>query len=584
MRVRSALLACILTTLAAGPLIGPSSAPPARAQEHARIRFVAPPGASLLVHGTYPEASSPCASPFQPLMHARYPGTIEVGRDTDGKLFVIGELPFEEYLKGIAEVPRTWPLAALKAQVVAARSYALAHIDRPDETGERLGYQLCATDACQVYRGLGISGGPYGARWERAVEQTTGEVLLYRGRPAETLYSSTSPGYTLGNDQVFGSAPLPYLRPATEVDDGASPVSHWRVRLPHGDVRTFLQRAGHWGDQAVTSITLDGNTVVTKGGGKTEKLDTAHFRIHVNEWAACLKPDSYPTIDTDGIRLPQTIPSKWFEMSTDGDAVVLDGRGWGHAVGMVQWGAYGKAKRGQSYDQILAAYYGGLRPKPFATPDTIRVGIATGLTSVRISAAGEVTVVGGDPIRGPWRLTGGDRLHLARGGAPPRYIDAGRLTDVPDEGRAGRRLSAAVWVPQLSVVHLVFRQKGEDDIEITKPATHQAGTVEIEWTVPDVPSGTYELQAVFTNGIDIVRSGKAEFRLTGGTPIPTPTASPTPGPASPPAALAADRSGSPPYLPIALPILVLAAAALALLVLRRRRKSPATIPGDGSGM
>src|SRR5439155_10329085 len=94
--------------------------------------------------------SSSCVAPIQPILHARYPGTIEIGMDTDGKLFVIGVLTFEDYLKGIAEVPRTWPLAALEAQVVAARSYALANLAYPDPTGSRLAYPLSAHDACQV--------------------------------------------------------------------------------------------------------------------------------------------------------------------------------------------------------------------------------------------------------------------------------------------------------------------------------------------------------------------------------------------------------------------------------------------------
>ena len=71
-------------------------------------------------------------------------------------------------------MPRTWPMEALKAQAVAARSYALAHMRYPDPTGEELGYQLCATDACQVYPGMGVSAGPYGDRWRSAVELPAG--------------------------------------------------------------------------------------------------------------------------------------------------------------------------------------------------------------------------------------------------------------------------------------------------------------------------------------------------------------------------------------------------------------------------
>jgi SpoIID/LytB domain protein len=581
LRWRSALRGAAVLILAASVTIV-VPAPPAQARASERLRFEATPGASLLVHGTYPRVDSPCVLTTQPLLHARYPGTIEVGRDTDGKLFVIGELPFEEYLKGIAEVPRTWPYPALKAQVVAARSYALAHLAYPDATGDRLGYQLCATDACQVYRGLGVSGGPYGDRWERAVERTAGEVLLYEGRPADTLYSSTSPGYTIGNEDVFGSDPLPYLRPVTERDDGDSPVSHWRVRLPYADVRRFLQRAGHWGDESVTSVSLSDGNVVVSGGGATEKLDPAHFRSHINEWAHCLDPGTYPTIDTDGTHLPQTVPSRWFDMTADGDGVVLEGRGWGHGVGMVQWGAYGKARRGLSYDEILGFYYGGLRPEPYDGPDTIRVGIAVGLDSVKISAAGDVSVVGRDAPPGPWRVTGGNRLRVRHSGHPPKYISPGSITGAPGRAKVGRTVTTAVSVPQLAVVHVTISRGGED-IEVSRPATYLPGEHDVEWTVPDVPSGSYELRAVFTNGIDIARTESRSVRITGGTAPTTPSLSPSPA-TTPPAALPAGRQGSPgPLLPVAIGIGLVGGGAL-LLFLRRRRGPPATIPGDGSGL
>jgi SpoIID/LytB domain protein len=581
MRVRSrpALLgAAVMIVAASATVVGPAA--PARARAPERVRFEASPGGSLLVHGTYPHVDSPCALTTQPLLHARYTGTIEVGRDTDGKLFVIGELPFEEYLEGIAEVPRTWPLAALKAQVVAARSYALAHMAYPDATGDRLGYQLCATDACQVYRGLGVSGGPYGDRWERAVARTAGEVLLHHGRPADTLYSSTSPGYTIGNEDVFGSAPLPYLRPVTERDDGDSPVSHWRVRLPYADVRRFLQRAGHWGDESVNSVSLSGENIVVSGGGATEKLDAAHFRTHINEWAHCLDPGTYPTIDTDGTRLPQTVPSRWFDMTAEGDGVVLEGRGWGHGVGMVQWGAYGKARRGLSYEEILSFYYGGLRPQSYDGPDSIRVGIAVGLDSVKISAAGEVSVVGRDAPPGPWRVNGGRRLRVKHSSAPPKYMKSGSITRTPGRAKVGRTVTTTVSVPQLAVVQLTLGQSGED-IEVTQPATYLPGEHDLEWTVPDVPSGSYELRAVFTNGIDMARTEVRNVLITGGT-APTPSLSPSPVAPSP-AALPARDSGPGPLLPVAVGIGLVGGVAL-LLFLRRRRGPPATIPDDGSGL
>jgi stage II sporulation protein D len=569
--------------LAASPFGGSTGMPPASAQPLPRIRFVASPGSSILVHGEYPRTDSPCVSPVQPRLHARYVGTIEVGKDSDGRLFVIGALPFEEYLKGIAEVPRTWPMPALKAQVVAARSYALSRIDNPDPTGRALGYQLCATTACQVYRGLGISAGPYGDRWERAVESTAGQVLVHRGQPADTLYSSTSPGYTLGNDQVFGSDPVPYLRPVDENDDGASPVSRWRVRLPFADIRRFLRAAGHWGSERVTSVRLRSSNVVVGGGGASETLDVAHFRSHMNFWAHCLAPAIYPSIDTDGTRLPQTVPSVWFDLSTEGRTAVLEGRGWGHGVGMVQWGAYGKAQRGLTYRQILAFYYGGLRPQAYPAPAEIRVGIAVGLRSVRIYGNGPVRVEGRNHGSGPWLVTGGKRLRLRRAGPAPTFIAAGQIVDSPRRARVARRVTTTVAVPQLSVVNLVLRAPGPD-IEVGQEATYPPGVHRIEWEVPDVPSGTYRLQAEVTNGIDIVRTFARDVRVTGGTetpsptPSPTPSATPTPPTAepttTPPAAAPAGGSSSVPVLPVALAASVAVAAAVLLVARRWRRSGP----------
>ena len=81
--------------------------------------------------------------------------------------------------------------------------------------------------------------------------------------------------------------------------------------------------------------------------------------------------------------MPLTVPSPWIAVTTRHGAV-LTGRGWGHGVGMVQWGAYGKARRGLSYRRILGFYYGGLRPVRIREPGSIRVIVASGLTSVEV--------------------------------------------------------------------------------------------------------------------------------------------------------------------------------------------------------
>jgi SpoIID/LytB domain protein len=540
-----------------------------------RVSFISAPGASVLLHGTYAKVDSPCLRPTQPLLHSRFPGTVEIGRDTDGSLFVIGVLTFEQYLEGIAEVPRTWPMAALKAQVVAARSYALAHMAYPDSTGDRLGYDLCATTACQVYAGMRVGAGPYGDRWRRAVRATTGEVLLYKGKPADTLYFSTSNGSTVGNDKVFGTDPLPYLRPVAEKDDGASPLSHWQATLPFDDVGRFLKAAGLWGLEKVASVSLSGSNVVVKGGGRKETLSVTDFRSHLDYWGPCLDPDHYPTGGN-----PQTIPSKWFTTANTNSSVILTGRGWGHGVGMVQWGAYGKAVRGLSYSDILAAYYGGLRPKAYAEPSTIRIGIATGLQSVTVVPTGEVAETGADPVSSPWLVTGGKHLRVKHGTTPPKYISRGKILEAPAHAKVGRTLSVRVSVPDLLVAKLVFRVPGQPEADVGTGVTVSAGTVTLSGTVPDLPPGTYRLQAELTNGTDIVRTASRKVHVTGGTfptPSPSPSVAPTTSPpTSGPVALAptgSGREGTVVALFVA-GVVVLGLGALFLLRRRRAGKAP----------
>jgi stage II sporulation protein D len=366
-----------------------------------------PNGGSLLVRGTYPRVASRCVRYHRPRLAARYPGTLSVKRSDDGTLALTVTLPFEDYLKGIAEVPPSWPRAALEAQAIAARSYALATTGWEGAEGETLKTPICATTSCQVYRGIPVPFDPSVRRWFAAVRRTSGEVLLYGDRPADTVYFSTSNGRTYGNDEVFGSAPLPYLRPVVERDDGASPVSHWRVRVPFDDVATFLHEAGEWPPQrTISSVGLEGSTVTVQGAGASRSMDLTTFRDAVNVWGPCLKPGRYPPSP-----LPVTLPSKWMTLSSSGDAAVAVGRGWGHGAGMVQWGAYGKALRGLSASDILAYYYGGLRPQIYPEPGLIHVQVVSGLTSIRVVPSGPGATLDGEELgSGRVTITGGAQL------------------------------------------------------------------------------------------------------------------------------------------------------------------------------
>jgi len=370
------------------------------------VTLEAPERGSFLVRGAYPPVDSDCVRPTQPRLLARYPGTLRVERSDDGTLALTVTLPFERYLEGIAEVPASWPMAALRAQAIAARSYALARTGWDGQEGEPLDEPICASSACQVYGGLPAEPSPGTQRWYRAVRRTRGQVLLSQGRPAETVYFSTSNGQTYGNEDVFGSSPLPYLRPVIERDDGASPLSRWSVKIAFEDLARFLSAAGEWpSDEEIDAVRLDGGTVEVSGGA-ARAMDLSTFRDAVNAWAHCLEPGRYPQGG-----LPTTIPSRWLSLSSGERAVTVTGRGWGHGVGMVQWGAYGKAVRGVSAGAILAWYYGGFRPEPYPEPGLIDVQVASGLVSLRLVPSRAGALLDGEELgRGTIHIAGGDEL------------------------------------------------------------------------------------------------------------------------------------------------------------------------------
>lgn len=348
-----------------------------------------------MVRGRYPAVGSTCVDPERPKLLARYPGTLRVRLAEDGTLALTVIVPFDRYLEGIAEVPPSWPVAALEAQAIAARSYALATTGWSGSEGESLDEPICATAACQVYRGIPVPRDHAHRRWVRAVRRTDGLVLLHDGRPATTVYFSTSNGRTYGNEDVFGSDPLPYLRPVVERDDGASSTSRWTVRIPLRDLERFLTRAERWPrGRTIRAVRPSGDAVVVEGGGRSRTVALDDLRDAMNTWAPCLEPRTYPG------DLPVTIPSRWFRASSAPGALVVTGRGWGHGAGMVQWGAYGKARRGFSAQEILAFYYGGLEPRSHPEPGTIRVVVASGLTRLVITAAGPGARLDGRRIDG----------------------------------------------------------------------------------------------------------------------------------------------------------------------------------------
>lgn len=349
------------------------------------LRFEAPPGVTLEVPG-----------------QGRYTGVVETRLTGDGLVRVINDLPMQQYVEGIAEMPARWPLEALKAQAVAARTYGWYQL-RLNIFADA-GYDICDTTACQVFRGREVVETPVvGDRWRQAVAETEGEVLLHDGEPILARYFSTSGGHTVSNEEVFSEGPRPYLQGVPDAEDAVSPLHRWRVEftreqmdeiLAHGQRLSAVSPA-----EDLELVEVDGGpdlVRVTGRDGTVVEVEAPEFRGFVSSVAPDLFPGRFPTSRSGGEgSLPTTLPSSRISFTVTATHVVIDGRGWGHGVGMGQWGAMGKAEQGMGYRDILAAYYGGLRPETApGLPARIRVGLAV-TDRLQIRADGPFRVAAG---------------------------------------------------------------------------------------------------------------------------------------------------------------------------------------------
>ena len=385
-------------------------------------------------------------------------GALEVG--PGGKLLV--DLPVEDYVRGIQEVPLTWPAAALQAQAIAARTFALnaAAQARGQRGRSAADADLCATESCQVYTGLVSEQRPDGPAWAAATAATAGKVLLQRGAPILAKYSSSNGGRSVSGGR-------PYLPSVADPDDAASPLHRWSQPLGLGALAAAFGLPG-----PATGAAHNGATVTltwerpappsptpSPAGGAPPHVpappavEQGESRFPVTEFRSRVN-GSLPRG-----ALPRTLPSDQFSLVPGEGAVVAEGRGFGHGIGMGQWGAYGKARRGLSADAILASYYGGIRPQPSpgGTPATLRVELgdvaAPVVRAVPTGAApapGAFRVVAdGAPLAavatGAWKVTPGPRGGTLRVVPPPDQAGALVLEQVV-AGRTGPDASTPIAV------------------------------------------------------------------------------------------------------------------------------------------
>ncbi len=262
----------------------------------------------------------------------------------DAGLLVVNDLDLEAYVKSVvsSEVPVTWPFEALKAQAIVARTYALY------KKGERGGqaFDVDATVQSQVYGGLGSED----PRASEAVDATAGIVVVHEGRLALTPYHSTSAGPTEDAAEVWG-IDLPYLKGVACPFDENSSVYRWERRLSFDAIESALREAGY----AVGAIA----TLTPLGRNRSGRVSAV--RILHAEGEVILKGELLRRIIGY-----QRLPSMRFDVVDveaephgGGFDVRLRGGGWGHGVGLCQWGMKTLSERGWTADRIIDYYYPG---------------------------------------------------------------------------------------------------------------------------------------------------------------------------------------------------------------------------------
>ena len=349
------------------------------------------------IEGTEVELSASNADKPVLINRKSYRGKLVAKINEDKKtLTICNVLPLEEYLYGVVarEIIPLWPEEAIKAQAVASRSFAFAAKTKPNAGG----YDIRANELGQVYGGLDAEH----TITNKMIDATRGMVLTYNGKPIEACYHSSSGGYTENSENVWGSY-VPYLRAVVDYDQEA-PKYKWEKSFTKSEIENLLLHAGYKigklkaiklsplklppvdsSDRGTSGRVLkitfvgDAGEAIINGAKVREilQLNSTLFDVIVETKA----PEyiEVPVLDAYGNEIgKKQIPVKIAQPSKPsylsgfedlrlitGDAnekIVINGKGWGHGLGLSQWGARGMALAAPQnskdyYKKILSHYY-----------------------------------------------------------------------------------------------------------------------------------------------------------------------------------------------------------------------------------
>lgn len=341
---------------------------------------------------------------------ARYYGSFQFQRVDGGNMTVTNYLPMNDYLNCVIsqEMSASWPLEALKAQAVTARTYYERNLGKHKENG----FDVCYTTDCQAYPGMSRAT----ERTAQAVEETAGLRVWYDGKLADTVYFASDGGGTEDVKNVWGGKDYPYLcgviDPYEETIVDKIPYWDYQKTFTSSELNAILQPYMHEKkhvncadivDFQVTELSPTGNVksiALTDSNGKVwpftmtgangfrgalglQSIRYTVTKSGVNNSAGVYYLDDGGTLSTmNGVYAidgkgrkaklngnPYIITASGVEFlsastsdtATDEEVVyTFTSRGYGHNVGMSQWGAYAMAQQGMTFEDILTFYYPGV--------------------------------------------------------------------------------------------------------------------------------------------------------------------------------------------------------------------------------
>jgi len=264
-----------------------------------------------------------------------YRGRVSILPKDNGRFLLVNELDLENYLRGILcnEIAPWWPLDALKAQAVVARTYAL----HQRQFTKNKDFDLTNDIYSQVY------GGKTSEKWRsnRAVDLTKGEILTFKGNLFPAYYHAACAGHT-EDASILWKVDLAPLKGVRCVFCAGSPHFKWQAEITFAQIKSKLSAKGfkidYFDEIEIVSLNPSGriNELEIKGADNSLVISAKDFRQALG---------------------PNIIRSTNFTLKIISAKVYFAGLGWGHGVGLCQWGMYELAKSGKNYKEILEYYY-----------------------------------------------------------------------------------------------------------------------------------------------------------------------------------------------------------------------------------